>query len=181
MSPWESFFPSRISRRRSPMIMGYCCIQVWSEQVPPFYPCSFLLPCIGRPNQANFYATHRRICRSLIFSRLAASLCVSCLRLTSCSTRSRSRSRWLKAIRSVSMRPSGTYESGHFYFAQIGHSHFAATDCEAKLKFGAGQTYDFAFRPEKSGKLELQTSFIELHTNVPITVLEGKEAVAHRR
>jgi hypothetical protein len=26
-------------------------------------------------------------------------------------------------------------------------------DCEAKLKFGAGETYDFAFRPEKSGKL----------------------------
>jgi hypothetical protein len=25
------------------------------------------------------------------------------------------------------MRPSATYESGHFYFAQIGHSHFAAT------------------------------------------------------
>lgn len=54
-------------------------------------------------------------------------------------------------------------------------------DCEAKLKFGAGETYDFVFRPEKMGKLELQTSFIELHTNVPITVLEGKEAVAERR
>jgi hypothetical protein len=39
----------------------------------------------------------------------------------------RSRSRWLKAIRSVSMGPSATYESGHFYFAQTGHSHFAAT------------------------------------------------------
>jgi hypothetical protein len=26
-------------------------------------------------------------------------------------------------------------------------------DCEAKLKFGAGETYDFAFRPKKSGKL----------------------------
>jgi hypothetical protein len=54
-------------------------------------------------------------------------------------------------------------------------------DCEAKLKFGAGETYDFAFRPEKTGKLELQTSFIGLHTNVPITVLEVKEAVAGRR
>jgi hypothetical protein len=25
------------------------------------------------------------------------------------------------------MAPSATYESGHFYFAQTGHSHFAAT------------------------------------------------------
>jgi manganese oxidase len=53
--------------------------------------------------------------------------------------------------------------------------------CEAKFKFAAGETYDFEFRPEKSGKLELQTSFIELHANVPITVLEAKEAVADRR
>jgi manganese oxidase len=53
--------------------------------------------------------------------------------------------------------------------------------CEAKLKFAVGETYDFEFRPEKSGKLELQTSFIELHTNVPITVLEAKEALAERR
>jgi hypothetical protein len=53
--------------------------------------------------------------------------------------------------------------------------------CEAKFKFAAGETYDFEFRPEKSGKLELQTSFIELHTNVPITVLEAREAVAVRR
>src|SRR3984893_14999302 len=43
---------------------------------------------------------------------------------------------------------------------------------DAKPKLAAGETYDFEFRPEKSGKLELQTSFIELHTNVPITVLE---------
>jgi manganese oxidase len=54
-------------------------------------------------------------------------------------------------------------------------------DCEAKLKFGAGETYDFAFRPEKLGKLELQTSFVTLHTNVPITVVEAKQAVAERR
>jgi hypothetical protein len=44
--------------------------------------------------------------------RLAASICFC---LTSCSTRNLSRSRWLKAIRSVSMGPSATYESGHFY------------------------------------------------------------------
>jgi hypothetical protein len=30
-------------------------------------------------------------------------------------------------IRSASIAPSATYESGHFYFAQTGHSHFAAT------------------------------------------------------
>jgi hypothetical protein len=53
--------------------------------------------------------------------------------------------------------------------------------CEAKFKFAAGETYDFAFRPEKSGKLELQTSFIELHTSVPITVREANQAVADRR
>jgi FtsP/CotA-like multicopper oxidase with cupredoxin domain len=58
--------------------------------------------------------------------------------------------------------------------------HFRA-DCEAKFKFAAGETYDFEFRPGKSGKLELQTSFVELHTNVPITVLEANEAVANRR
>ena len=30
-------------------------------------------------------------------------------------------------MRSVSMRPPAIHESGHFYFAQTGHSHFAAT------------------------------------------------------
>jgi hypothetical protein len=30
-------------------------------------------------------------------------------------------------IRSVSMGASAIHESGHFYFAQTGHSHFAAT------------------------------------------------------
>jgi hypothetical protein len=33
-------------------------------------------------------------------------------------------------IRSVSMGPSALHESGHFYFAQTGHSHFAATRTE---------------------------------------------------
>src|SRR5947208_8981742 len=73
------------------------------------------------------------MCRSLIFSRLAASICVICFCWTSCSTRSRSRSRWLKAIRSVSIAPPATYESGHFYFAQTGHSHFAATSQSERL------------------------------------------------
>ncbi len=71
--------------------------------------------------------------RSLIFSRLAASLWVICFCLISCSTRSRSRSRWLRASRSVSIAPSATYESGHFYFAQTGHSHFAATSHQTVL------------------------------------------------
>jgi integrase/recombinase XerD len=31
------------------------------------------------------------------------------------------------------MGPSATYESGHFYFAQTGHSHFAATQVTAYL------------------------------------------------
>jgi hypothetical protein len=30
-------------------------------------------------------------------------------------------------IRSASMGPSAFHGSGHFYFAQTGHSHFAAT------------------------------------------------------
>jgi tetratricopeptide (TPR) repeat protein len=42
-------------------------------------------------------------------------------------TGNRSRSRWPKVIRSVSIGPSAIHESGHFYFAQTGHSHFAAT------------------------------------------------------
>src|SRR5207245_1121508 len=67
------------------------------------------------------------------FNRLAAATCVRCFCFTSCNTRSRSRSRWLKAIRSVSMGPSATHESGHFYFAQTGHSHFAATDGKLRL------------------------------------------------
>jgi hypothetical protein len=36
-------------------------------------------------------------------------------------------------MRSVSMGPSATYETGHFYFAQTGHSHFAATAAIAAL------------------------------------------------
>jgi hypothetical protein len=30
-------------------------------------------------------------------------------------------------MRSVSIGPSATYETGHSYFAQTGHSHIAAT------------------------------------------------------
>jgi hypothetical protein len=36
-------------------------------------------------------------------------------------------------MRSVSMRPSATYETGHSYFAQTGHSHFAATRFDLRL------------------------------------------------
>src|SRR5216683_1253229 len=60
--------------------------------------------------------------------QLTSRACVICFCWTSCSTPNRSRSRWLKAIRSVSIGPSATHESGHFYFAQTGHSHFAATE-----------------------------------------------------
>src|SRR6266852_938803 len=33
------------------------------------------------------------------------------------------------------MGPSATHESGHFYFAQTGHSHFAATDSTRDVDF----------------------------------------------
>jgi hypothetical protein len=36
-------------------------------------------------------------------------------------------------IRSVSMGASAIHESGHFYFAQTGHSHFAATRGRSSL------------------------------------------------
>jgi hypothetical protein len=36
-------------------------------------------------------------------------------------------------MRSVSIGPSAIHESGHFYFAQTGHSHFAATMPEINL------------------------------------------------
>jgi hypothetical protein len=44
-----------------------------------------------------------------------------------------------KLIRFVSMGPSAIHESGHFYFAQTGHSHFAATKLPlfVDLPFGA--------------------------------------------
>jgi hypothetical protein len=74
-----------------------------------------------------------RVQSAIAVGRLAPAICVICFCWTSCSTRNRSRSRWLKAIRSVSMGPSATYESGHFYFAQTGHSHFAATKIPGSL------------------------------------------------
>src|SRR6266478_1651800 len=75
----------------------------------------------------------RRTWRSVTFNRLAAATCVRCFCFTSCNTFNRSRSRWLKAMRSVSMGPSANHESGHFYFAQTGHSHFAATEASRYL------------------------------------------------
>ena len=53
--------------------------------------------------------------------------------------------------------------------------------CEAKVQFGAGETYDFDFRPENAGKLELKTTFVDLHTNLPITVVDANDSVASRR
>src|SRR5260370_29223784 len=69
----------------------------------------------------------RRPWRSVTFSRAAAATCERCFCFTSCNTFNRSRSRRLNVIRSVSIGPSAIHESGHFYFAQTGHSHFAAT------------------------------------------------------
>jgi hypothetical protein len=65
--------------------------------------------------------------------------------------RSRSRSRWLKAIRSVSIAPSATYESGHFYFAQIGHSHFAATGRDPYLTGSARCVNSLMFSGAQEG------------------------------
>jgi type I restriction-modification system DNA methylase subunit len=65
--------------------------------------------------------------RRAFLHRCEVHTCVNCFCCTSCNTFNRSRSRWLKVIRSVSMGASAIYESGHFYFAQTGHSHFAAT------------------------------------------------------
>src|SRR5256884_160369 len=79
----------------------------------------------------------RRTWRSVTFNRLAAATCVRCFCFTSCNTFNRSRSRWLKAMRSVSMGPSANHESGHFYFAQTGHSHFAATAFNGNIDNGA--------------------------------------------
>jgi FtsP/CotA-like multicopper oxidase with cupredoxin domain len=41
---------------------------------------------------------------------------------------------------------------------------------EAKLQFGAGETYDFEFVPAKSGILRLQADFVMLHTTIAIPV-----------
>jgi hypothetical protein len=43
-------------------------------------------------------------------------------------------------IRSVSMGPSAIHESGHFYFAQTGHSHFAATHIVQHIDLVEGET-----------------------------------------
>src|SRR6201988_1875246 len=84
----------------------------------------------------------RRTWRSVTFSRAAASTCVRCRCCTSCNTFNRSRSRWLKVIRSVSIVPSATHESGHFYFAQTGHSHFAPTVLPKFVVSGGPKEYD---------------------------------------
>jgi hypothetical protein len=44
------------------------------------------------------------------------------------------------------MAPSPHHETGHFYFAQTGHSHFAATPLATKLTKATQPVYDFAFR-----------------------------------
>lgn len=52
---------------------------------------------------------------------------------------------------------------------------FYRKSCEAKLKFGAGETYDFDFQPQRAGKLTLQTNFITFRTVVPIDVVEVRD------
>jgi FtsP/CotA-like multicopper oxidase with cupredoxin domain len=44
---------------------------------------------------------------------------------------------------------------------------------EANQKFGAGETYDFEFMPQKAGKLTLETKFIDSRTIVPIDVVDA--------
>jgi hypothetical protein len=115
----QSFDPSLACGLRAAIHSIFCSNRKVNLRfdLRPRNPCiTARSPCSRRRNSS------RRIWRSLIFSRLAAAICVICFCWTSCSTRNLSRSRWLKAIRSVSI-----YESGHFYFAQTGHSHFAAT------------------------------------------------------
>jgi FtsP/CotA-like multicopper oxidase with cupredoxin domain len=46
--------------------------------------------------------------------------------------------------------------------------------CDAKQKFGAGETYDYVFQPETAGKLQLLTQFFRLKTVVPIDVVDVK-------
>jgi FtsP/CotA-like multicopper oxidase with cupredoxin domain len=43
-------------------------------------------------------------------------------------------------------------------------------NCDAKLQFGAGETYDFEFEPQTVGNLELQAGVVMLHTTMPIPV-----------
>ncbi len=69
----------------------------------------------------------RRTWRSVTFSRRRLPTAAAASARTSCNTFNRSRSR---CAQSDSLRfhgPSAIHESGHFYFAQTGHSHFAAT------------------------------------------------------
>jgi FtsP/CotA-like multicopper oxidase with cupredoxin domain len=52
---------------------------------------------------------------------------------------------------------------------------FYRKSCHAKQKFGAGETYDFEFRPEKPGNLSLETEFITLKTVLPMDVVGTRE------
>lgn len=40
-----------------------------------------------------------------------------------------------------------------------------------QLHFGAGETYDFDFQPQKVGNLELHAGVVMLHTTMPIPVI----------
>src|SRR5262249_40091349 len=80
------------------------------------------------------FASNRRICRSLSLSSSAACRCVIFLSLAFFNATNRSRSAWLiSSCPWVSNSPRSTTSIGHFYFAQLGHSHFAATAVSRQL------------------------------------------------
>ena len=88
----------------------------------------------GKRAAARVYSPERErwapVCREhdrSVEAARAASTCWRCPSSTCCSTFNRSRSLALNSIRSVSIPPPTRDETGHFYFAQTGHSHFAAT------------------------------------------------------
>jgi hypothetical protein len=52
---------------------------------------------------------------------------------------------------------------------------FYRKSCNAKQKFAAGETYDFEFRPQKTGSLSLQAEFINLKTVLPMDVSDARD------
>lgn len=58
---------------------------------------------------------------------------------------------------------------------------FYKKPCDAKLQFGAGETYDFEFQPQTAGDLKLDTNFLVLHAEAPIHVAQAETAEASNR
>ncbi len=69
----------------------------------------------------------RRTCRSVIPNSSAASFCVINFFLAFFNATSRSRSAWFISSCPCCTSPAWRLSIGHFYFALIGHSHFAPT------------------------------------------------------